>query len=77
MVKPLLSTRRMQVAVLGVEALHPPVVQLLAQVQHALAVVRMQLLDPELERLEARRRLRKAADVAKPVVARGCDRQSS
>ena len=43
-----------------------PVVQLLALLQHALAVVGMQVLHPELEGLEALLALRgNAADVAK------------
>ena len=43
-----------------------PVVQLLAQLQHALAVVRVQVLHPELEAAEALLHVRgNAADVAK------------
>jgi len=67
--KPLLSMLRMVVAILDVEALEPAFVQLPPLVEDALAVVRMQMLHPELEGLEALQRLRgDAADVAKPVV---------
>ena len=52
-VKPLLSVSRMQVAILDGEPLQPAVVQLLALLQHASPVVRMQMLDPEIQGLEA------------------------
>ena len=69
---PLLPMGRMQEAVLDVEPLQPPVVHLLALVHHAFAVVGMQMLDPELQGLEALFPVRgNTADVAKPVVDEG------
>jgi len=69
---PLLSTSRMQVAILDVEPFELPLVHLLAQVQHTLAIVRVQVLDPELECFQVLLRSRgDAADVAKPVVHEG------
>jgi len=67
--KPLLAVGRVPVAVLDVEPLQRPVVQLPAQRQDALAVFRVHLLHPELHGPEAGLPLgRNAAEVAEAVV---------
>ena len=68
-VNPLLAAGRVQVAVLHGEPLQPALVQLLAPLQHELAVVRMQVLHPELEDAEALRHVRgNATDLGEAVV---------
>ena len=63
---PLLPTGRMQEAILDGEPVQRPVVQLLARVHHARAVVGMQMLHPELQGLETVFPVRrKTAEVAK------------
>ena len=65
---PLLPLGRMQVAILDRDPVEPPLVQLLTLVQHPLAVVRMQMLHPELQGLEALQLVRgNAADLAETV----------
>ena len=67
--EPLLPLARRQVAILEEEPLQPPVVQLLAHVHHAGAVVGMQMLHPELQGLEPLLPVGgDAAEVAKAVV---------